>query len=154
MIALPGEEAVGEVRGFALRLLAELPAPATLVCEVVSVGRVHLTTSRAEAQRLIEAGEVVLTPREYEALAVALADGAVGCEEALERVGRKCVDPLMRVTRASLLGHVRAPDYGGGWMDPGAVDWTVGDLLDALGAELVTVHVEGQAAVEAAEAAA
>ncbi len=131
--------ALDEVLGLPVRLLAEMPAASTLSVRVAGVGDVLLTASRARAQRAAQAGEVCLTPLEYESLAVALADGACTRARALEELRAKAHPLGHRITLARLLHPVVRPDGDG-------ARWTFGQLLEALGAELVGVHVEGAAA--------
>lgn len=170
-----------EVISLPVRLLAELPAPCTLTLRVPGLEAVYgrhalpsgaegpalpvlLTTSRPRAQEAAQAareggstggeGEhvVCLTPVEYEALAVALADGRVrtggpgsggprneahhllASKAKAAREGRE-----LRLTPERLLGPVCRPDGGG-------EAWTIGELLEALGASLEGVEVEGEVA--------
>jgi hypothetical protein len=147
----------GEVLGLRLRHLADLPRPSTLTLELdLADGSpatppaaptsppaaspppslVHMTTSRQRAAALVESGAIALTPVEYETLAVALADGRLTRTEALAHLRRKLAQPGHRLTRAALLGPVRAPDGGGD-------AWTVERLCEALRARVVAVEVEG-----------
>lgn len=128
---------VAEIGALLVRHLAELPRPSTLRLRVEGFEpEVWLTTSRRVASTPQPA--VVLTPLEYELLAVALADGGrLSREEALWRLEEKCARPHVRWTRQRLLGPVRNPD-------PTGVHWTFGDLFRALRAELVGVDVHHQ----------
>jgi hypothetical protein len=124
--------------------LAELPAKCSLALSVPGIGLVWLTTSRERAIELARLGAVALTPVEFEALALALADGRCPREDALQELRRKLANARHRIELASLLG---APGGGNGVAHPDRVGarWTVGDLVSALSAELVWVCFEERA---------
>jgi hypothetical protein len=130
--------------------LAELPAKCSLALSVPGVGLVWLTTSRERAIELARLGAVVLTPIEFEALTLALADGRCTREDALQELRRKLANARHRIELAALLG---APGGGNGVVhpDPAGARWTVGDLASALSAELVEVRFEEQAQAQAQE---
>lgn len=141
---MAGSIAVVEVLGLPVRHLADLPRPTTLTARVRGLDvAVHLTTSRAAAAALERAGQLHLTPLEYEALAVALADGRVTRDQAVGLLRAKLAGRVGRLTRDRLLGLVRHPDGGGD-------AWTFGQLLEALGGALVGVAIEGEAEGSAA----
>lgn len=168
----PPEVAHPELLGLQVRHLAELPLPTTVTLDVADVGTVRCTTGRARAAALVEAGELVLTPLEYELLAVSLADGRLTRQEAAQGLATKRERPEHRLSRPRLLGAERdqrgrvvrdpqldargrplldrrfRPVAGGEVrstvrrLDDGGERWTWGELLEALGAELVAVEVE------------
>ncbi len=128
----------GDVLDLRVRYLAELPLRTTLRVAVPGLpGPLYLTTSRARAEALLGAGESVCTPVEYEALAVAFADGACDHERALRELSAKAQPLGHRLTLARLCAPVRRPDRHG-------ERWTLAQLLDALGATLerVELHTE------------
>jgi hypothetical protein len=122
--------------------LAELPAKVTLKLRcLIDLGDrwVYLTTSREHADDLSRLGAIVLTPTEYEALALALADGRLLREEALGELRRKLSNTRHRLTLGGLTG---VPSMQ---LDELGKRWTVGELARALGAELVDVRWESAA---------
>lgn len=146
-----------EIRSLAVRHLADLPRPSTLVVRLPGWERhVVFTTSRQRVAAHIPpvvlgeatgplpiASDIVVTPLEYEALAAGLADGCASREAALRELRRKAADASHRITRAALLGPVRHPDGAAiGRGDCGAMTW--GQIFDALGAELVAVEIEDE----------
>ena len=130
----------GDVLRCPLFALADLPAPTTVELRAEGLAAsVWLTTSRRVAEALGRAGRCVCTPLEYELLAAALADGAATRAHALACLGRKARDRRFRLTRGAVAGAVARFDGDGR-------SWTVGDLVEALGAELLRVEVgEGRA---------
>lgn len=151
--------AIREVLSLPVRYLAELPAPSALTLRLpaldAAVGlpvALVLTTSRQRAQEAAQAARrgrgagkgsalpLALTPLEYEALAVALADGRVTPSMTIGELAGKLMATSegreLRLTRERLLGPVR---HAGG--DGEA--WTFGELFEVLGAELVSVEVVG-----------
>jgi len=125
-----------EVLGLRVRHLAELDLPATLTLSVEGLSApVYLTTSRTRATELERAGACLLTPSEYELLAVALADGRTSRAEALEHLRAKHGALGHRLSRQALLGPVVHPDGGGD-------RWTFRDLFEALGAQLEAVELD------------
>lgn len=134
-----------EVLGLLVRHLAELPVPTTLEAEVPEVGRVLLTTSRARYAEATLARTPAVSALEYEALTIALADGACDRQRALYALGLKREGQGYRIDGRALLGPVVRPDLAR------ARRWTFGDLLDALGARLVAVEVHGARALPAEE---
>lgn len=151
------------VEDLPVRLLVELPAPATLHVRVTRGGDVDgwvllLTTCRSRAEAAHVAGEPACTPLEYEALAAALELDACTPEHALEELARKRGPLGYRLAIAGLVGAVtdsegrerRCPVHGPLLRTPGVraamregeLHWTIGRLLEALGAELLDAVVE------------
>jgi len=129
-----------------------------------------LTTSRERASAPIDEGAACCTPLEYEALALVLEDGRCSREEALCALGRKMGALGHTITLLSLVGAlhgregrtltcpVRGPmlavpgigramggsgsEGGEGGEGGSGPRWTLGQLVDALGGELVAVAIE------------
>lgn len=151
--------ASSELASFALRLLADLPRPVTLLVRLPGWPvPVRLTTSRRAGVEAAKRSAVALSPLEYEALALGLEDGRVARSEALEALQRRAsyraTDPG-RIDASVLMGPVRASDAGvlvsgpagERWRYTGR--WTVGRFVEALGGELVGVEIEGETGADA-----
>jgi len=129
--------AVTEALGLAVRSLAELPLGATLELAVHGVDApVYWTTSRTRAAALLEAGDVVFTPIEFEAAALGAENDRAWPPDMRAWCARKNADPSWRLGEQEALcglGPVRHPKGQG---------WTFGELLYRLGATLVGVDLE------------
>ncbi len=143
---MASETAIAEVLLTKVCHLAELPIPTTATLKLCLDDdietNVRLTTSRASAAQAVVDGCVCLTPLEFEALAVALADGRCTRKDALRAIRAKESEPKSRIDLRRLLGPVHAPDAG--VYGVAAEHWTVADLCAALGARVVEVEVHGE----------
>lgn len=135
--------ALREVLSLPAPYLAELPAATTLVVRLSGSlpghGTILLTTSPQRVQEAGQRGQACLTPLEYEALAEALADGRLTARGALAELHRKVSDPGHRIDRGRLMGGRTADGRARGVVQPSVPvggPWTVGELCQAIGAEV------------------
>ncbi len=132
------EVARQELLGLPVVHLADLPAPSSL-CAVLDEepGVLILSTSRAAVAALQEqdTGAAILTPNEYEVLALAMGDGVLGRAGAMRLLRLKAKHRRVRITPKAALGEVEHPSVVG-------KGWTFADLFGALGARLVAAQVE------------
>jgi len=158
------EHAIVEVLSLPVRFLADLPRATTIIARADDGAELVLTASRIVAAAAVHSVQLrlVLTPREYEAIAEALADGCLSPADARAMLAAKraalAAGREYRITRAACLGSVVHPDVA----SAPAFDaharrhgLTLGDLVSALGVQVVGVEIEGAegepgAAIEAA----
>lgn len=153
-----------EVLSSRVTLLADLPAKITIAAWVLDpLARsrwclVFFTTARARAKKLIATRQVVLGPREYEALAITMADGRVTRADAHAFVATKKGDATARVPvlerlldqeqreRWSETQRKRVITWEGGvrTVDTIGAKWTVGQFFAALSAEIAHVWIEAE----------
>lgn len=159
--------AVADVLGLAVRHLAELPAPTTLVAQMPDAPHpprlpalVYFSSSRTHYADLIEEGAIVFSPTEYEVMLALAEEGRAGPAELVGWCMRKLDEPGFRLT-AKAAGVAPGPagvrvqtsppprdtwwpagnGGRGAWLPDG---WTFERLFAVLGVELVEVRVEGR----------
>lgn len=181
---------VNDVLSMHVRMLAELPLKSTVVARLIVAHivdvegrptavpipveeRLYFTTSRACFEALATECRIVCSPLEYEALALALADGRCTRADAHRELAAKRSPLGHRIDLARLLdqtpvsrrcavatvkgerGATSTRSVGalvteleGGVRQPSIVGylWTWRDFLDALGAEIVKVRLEEERA--------